>query len=133
MEEMTMKDLSKKAKYVYRIYCAKDDVVHIEKYPVIYVNQKYLYYKVPGNVMLSFTLLSRIYENVDSINIGHYPGGTHCIDVLVWNPDGVDQIKVSELHRRLNIKANEERIKREETYVENFRRRYEEHVMGPRA
>ena len=49
---MELKDLSK-IKYIYRIYESKDYVLHLEKYPVIYINSEILYFKVHGNKMLN--------------------------------------------------------------------------------
>ena len=39
------KDLSK-VKYIYRIYESSDYKIHIEKYPVIYINSKTVYFKI---------------------------------------------------------------------------------------
>ena len=42
---MDYKNLSK-IKHIYKIYRSPNNYWHCEKYPVIYVNKKYLYYKI---------------------------------------------------------------------------------------
>ena len=123
---MTMKDLSKKAKYIYRVYCAADDVVHVEKYPVIYVNKMYLYYKVPGDEYLHCVGMKLVNENIESVD-SKCLGRGMCFDFLLWNPAGVDQVTAIKLRNKLNMRANEERVRREEEIVERYRRYYEEH------
>lgn len=41
---MELKDLSK-VKYIYRIYESDNEVLHLERYPVIYINSKVVYFK----------------------------------------------------------------------------------------
>lgn len=41
---MELKNLSK-VKYIYRIYESDNEVLHIERYPVIYINSKVVYFK----------------------------------------------------------------------------------------
>ena len=60
--DINKKELSKK-KYIYRLYEAKDGVPHVEKYPVIYINERYVYFKVAskselGRVDISYTYTS---------------------------------------------------------------------------
>ena len=35
-----------KNKYIYRIYESSDEVLHIQKYPIVYMNDNWIYYKV---------------------------------------------------------------------------------------
>lgn len=58
---MELKDLSK-IKYIYRIYESKDYVLHLEKYPVIYINSEILYFKVHGNKMLNSIYINNILD-----------------------------------------------------------------------
>ena len=58
---MELKDLSK-IKYIYRIYESKDYVLHLEKYPVIYINSEMLYFKVHGNKTLNSIYINNILD-----------------------------------------------------------------------
>ena len=57
------KELSKK-KYIYRLYEDKDGVPHVEKYPVIYINEKYVYFKVASKSELMRVDISDTYTSV---------------------------------------------------------------------
>lgn len=57
------KGLSKK-KYIYRLYEAKDGVPHVEKYPVIYINERYVYFKVASKSELGRVDISDTYTSV---------------------------------------------------------------------
>jgi hypothetical protein len=62
---MELKDLSK-IKYIYKIYESVDNVdnvLHLEKYPVIYINSEMLYFKVHGSKMLHSIYLSSILDS----------------------------------------------------------------------
>lgn len=43
-----MEQLSKK-KYIHHLYISNDLILHHEKYPIVYSNSEYIYYKKPGN------------------------------------------------------------------------------------
>lgn len=55
--------LSKK-KYIYRLYEDRDGVPHVEKYPVIYINEKYVYFKVASKSELGRINISDTYTSV---------------------------------------------------------------------
>ena len=57
------KELSKK-KYIYRLYKARDGVPHVEKYPVIYINEKYVYFKVASKSELGRIDITDVYTSV---------------------------------------------------------------------
>ena len=42
---LDMKNLSK-LKYIYRIYESSDKILHLEKYPIIYINSEVVYFKM---------------------------------------------------------------------------------------
>lgn len=47
MSEISKETLSKR-KFIYRLYDDRVGLPHIEKYPVIYINEEYVYFKVAG-------------------------------------------------------------------------------------
>ena len=61
--DINKKELSKK-KYIYRLYEAKDGVPHVEKYPVIYINERYVYFKVATKSELGRVDISDTYTSV---------------------------------------------------------------------
>ena len=54
-----MEQLSKK-KYIHHLYVSGDLTLHHEKYPVVYSNSKYVYWKKPGDPELRKTYTSNI-------------------------------------------------------------------------
>lgn len=76
---MKNQELSK-MKYVYRIYCNAKNEVHLEKYPVIYANEDFVYYKQNGNARLS--CIHRQFVHTD------YPNYiTKYLDSIFWVSD----------------------------------------------
>ena len=61
---MDTKNLSK-IKYVYQIYSAKR-IVHCERFPVIYINSKYLWHKQPMSSELYKLRLSSVEDEFES-------------------------------------------------------------------
>ena len=49
-----------KVKYIYRIYEAHDGLLHLQKYPVIYINKKYVYFKTAKSDKLDFILIGNV-------------------------------------------------------------------------
>ena len=55
-----------KHKHVYEIYVV-DDVINVEKYPVVYINQFYVYIKKGKNPMLHWMNLKSILRDVSGV------------------------------------------------------------------
>lgn len=51
-----------KNKYIYELQM-EDDIVHVRKYPVIYENKEYAYFKTPGSKQLDFMPKTSVYQN----------------------------------------------------------------------
>ena len=68
---LDMKNLSK-IKYIYRIYSA-NNMLHLERYPVVYINSEVVYYKgARKNCLLNYEYLSSILDNHTTINKSNY-------------------------------------------------------------
>lgn len=51
-----------KNRYIYELRM-EDDIVHVRKYPVIYENKEYAYFKTPGDKLLDYMPKTDIYQN----------------------------------------------------------------------
>lgn len=58
-----MAELSKR-KYVYALYKASDQTIHVEKYPVVYVNSEYCYFKTARLSTLHVETTRHIHEEL---------------------------------------------------------------------
>ena len=56
------KDKISKLKYVYKVHQDAQDNIHLEKYPIVYINQYYVYYKANGDQMLHILSIRDIKE-----------------------------------------------------------------------
>lgn len=96
---MTKQDLSK-IKYVHRIYSNWKKEVHMEKYPVIYSNHEYVYYKPRGDTRLSVIRTERILTDYPKIF-------TKDSDDIFWTTD--EKIKDIFEWCKIQVKDNEQR------------------------
>lgn len=56
-----------KMKHIYHIYMSKDDSIHIEKFPIVYINKNYVYFKGASDIELSKIELKKCYYNLSDI------------------------------------------------------------------
>lgn len=64
---LDMKNLSK-IKYIYRIYSA-DNTLHLERYPVVYINSEVVYYKgARKNSLLNYEYLNNVLDEHTTIS-----------------------------------------------------------------
>lgn len=52
-----------KYKNIHHLYKAVDNVWHVEKYPIVYMNDTYLYFKVPGSKILEYKVNNSCYND----------------------------------------------------------------------
>lgn len=62
---------------IYHLYKAVDNTWHVESYPIVYMNDTYLYFKVPGSKILKRKVNNSCYDNWE----------------LVFDQDAKDRIK----------------------------------------
>ena len=107
--------------YIYRIYYA-NDTLNCERYPVIYENKEYIYYKTARKSELSYARRNRCYKSLDEYKQGY----VRYLDIMVFEApkeDSLDEIKVrlevAERHRRVErLKSQIERHKAEIEKIE---------------
>lgn len=74
------KNLSK-IKYIYRIYSA-DDMLHLERYPVVYINSEIVYYKAARkNSLLNYEYLNSVLDKHTRIEKPH---SYYCRYTVPW-------------------------------------------------
>lgn len=85
-----IKNLGKR-KYIYRIYETEDDVLHCEKYPIIYINSKIIYFKdARKKEYLNYIETSDVLNNFTEFyrRLWNFrPGWSPCFDKYFWNCD----------------------------------------------
>ena len=118
-----MIDLKKlsKIKHIYRIYESEDEVLHCEKYPVIYINSKVVYFKdARKQEMLNYINISNVLDSItDFYQNNYYLNHCRpCFDKYFWNME----TNIQEIYEDLKTQRNAIRTKNEE---EKKRNRYE--------
>ena len=110
-----LKNLSK-IKHIYRIYESEDEVLHCEKYPVIYINSMVVYFKdTRKQGTLNYTNIDNVLDNLTVFyQDNYYPR----FDRYFWNME----TNIQEIYADLKKQRDEIRRKTEE---ERKRNRYE--------
>lgn len=62
------KEFLSKCKYFYILTC-DEERLHIQKFPIIYINQHYVYYRINGADILSFVDLWRVKDDISEIDL----------------------------------------------------------------
>lgn len=108
------KTLSKQ-KYIYTAYISSDGILHVEKFPVIYINKTLVYYKRPGIDTLGCKSIKDVYDSFKSLpyekinTLYYYSYQT----VLFWSAK--DTPKTIE---ELKLRYEEEKYKKEKEETE---------------
>lgn len=111
-----------KMKYIYKIYESKDGVLHCEKFPIIYVNKKYVYFKSDDSGMLDFTTTEYVLDNLSSCeNVG-------VLCRYFWNID--DDFDLNEFQKELKRRRKDLELSRIKNKVERARKEYEDALLS---
>lgn len=127
---MDKQNLSK-IKYIYRIYkSAEDNQVHIEKYPVVYVNSNYTYYKVANKQELQWVGTPKVYETAKAAcyelsKITRYWN----LSFYFWDLDGFD-IENSKYIENLRREALKQKYESDLKQHKSLATRYKNHYDG---
>jgi hypothetical protein len=109
---MINKEELSKYKSIYRVYTTDDKIVHCEKYPVIYANSEWLYYKVARKQELNRRELKSIiseYTGISNSDVnywGHY-------DKYYWKVENFNSEQATNDVFATKKKDDADRIKRE--------------------
>lgn len=131
MTEEIKKNLSK-CKYVYRIYKEHDNF-HIEKYPIVYINSEFVYYKNGRKNQIGILNINSRWcykkfkqsfdealEYINSLYTDYSLVSVYFIEI-----DKLKEIDLSLIKQRLKTESKESRIKKQETEVKRIKQRYE--------
>lgn len=78
-------------KYVYRIY-SSNGTINCEKYPVIYENEKYIYYKIASKSLLDYKTKHGYGRCLDRVE--EYPhSGFKNVNIIVLNKPTKEQLE----------------------------------------
>ena len=96
------KDKLSKLKYVYKVHQDSKDNIHLEKYPIIYINKYYVYYKANGDQMLNILSIRNIVEKFpDNYDFVRYNS------IYFWFSDSKTQEEVNKNFNELKYLALE--------------------------
>lgn len=118
-----LKNLSK-IKHIYRIYESEDEVLHCEKYPVIYINSKVVYFKdARKQETLNHINISNVLDSITDFYQNNYYLNYYrpCFDKYFWNMETNIQEIYEDLKKQRNIirSKNEEEKKRTDMKKQN--------------
>ena len=119
------KNLSK-IKYIYRIYESEDEVLHCEKFPVIYINSKVVYFKdARKQELLNYTRISNVLENFTQFYHGGYMSYRPSFDKYFFSMEtNIEEIYADLKKQREMIRCKNEEKKKIDRY-ERAKREYE--------
>ena len=60
------KTMLSKHKYIHEVYIAAYNRIHLERYPVVYINGRYVYYSRGNQQMLGFLSLDSVHDSLES-------------------------------------------------------------------
>lgn len=125
---MDLQNLSK-IKHIYRIYESEDEVLHCEKFPVVYINSKVVYFKdARKKEYLNNTYVDNVMDNFTKFYQNNYYQNYYrpCFDKYFWNMEtNVQEIYEDLKKQREMIRSkNEEEKKRDR--LERAKREYED-------
>lgn len=131
MTEEIKKNLSK-CKYVYRIYKEHDNF-HIEKYPIVYINNEVVYFKIGRKNHLESISFSNLWTNVkesfekaiEYINSEPDYRYYYFTSVFFVETDKLKEFDLSLIKKRLKEESKESEIKKQEQKIEICKKAYE--------
>lgn len=113
-----------KHKNLYRIYINCNNEVHAERYKVVYINKKKVYYINGGEESLNSVDISNVYETTEEmfekIDIMNFLGTCYC-SLYVWTPPK-ENISYSSLVKMNKIAHMQKMIDRYKDQAEYHRR-----------
>jgi hypothetical protein len=127
---LRMADLNNlsKIKYIYRIYESEDEVLHCEKYPVVYINSKVVYFKdARKQEYLNYVRLSNVLDNFtqfyqNNYYLSHY---RPCFNRYFFNMEtNIEEIYADLKKQREIIRCKDAEQKKIDRY-EKAKREYE--------
>lgn len=118
MKQTTEKQNLSKHKRIYRVYLADDGKLHEENYPVVYVNEKWVYYARRKGQELSHDPLWSVHDYFpEKILMERFSLNDMNAFALCWNP--VSRKRLDELEISFRQKALPRKVELLETELES--------------
>lgn len=117
-----------KIKYLYRIYESSDNIMHLEKHPIIYINSHVVYYKVGNNEALNKRKLTCINEKIKNFyayNNYYYNRPVHCYEEYYY----VESKEIKEIFEILKEQQKEYRANVEQKELESRYKKAEQEYL----
>lgn len=112
-----------KNKYIYYIYESSDRKIHLEKYPIIYMNKEYVYYKQTNSDLLNYQSFRFIKNEYDLPNVSKYYKGYYKFFIGIKEKDLKELVE--KLKIQMEINYNHEKEKQAMSRLERAKHDYE--------
>ena len=122
-----LKNLSK-IKHIYRIYESEDKVLHCEKYPVIYINSKVVYFKsTRKQEMLNCIYINKVLDSFTEFCQNNYYHNIYssCFDKYFWDMETNIEEIYADLKKQRNVIRNKNNEERKRNRYERAKPEYE--------
>lgn len=105
------KEQLSKIKHIHKIYLGGDGILHCEKYPVVYINKNYTYFKEYNNPSLNHTDTSRVHDTIDDFLIDKMSRTVRLpyLTGYVWNMDDYSSEYMAGILAKIHNKQNQTR------------------------
>lgn len=132
MTEEIKKNLSK-CKYIYRIYREHENF-HIEKYPIVYINSKVVYFKTGRKNDIEMKSFSALWDDdikesfdkaIDFINNNAAIYYDYTTNVYFIETNKLKEFDLSLIKKRLKAESKKSKIEKQELEVEKYKKYYE--------
>ena len=124
---MDLQNLSK-IKHIYRVYESEDEVLHCEKFPVIYINSEVVYFKDGRKKeMLNYTRVNSVLDNFTNFYQNNYYQNYYrpCFDKYFWNMETNIKEIYADLKKQREIIRNKNEEEKKRDRYERAKREYE--------
>lgn len=113
-----------KQKYIYCVYAGKDgptlgSKLHVERFPIVYINSKYVHFKLPGDEALDLKSLDFVKDSLESLS-GYEIDSLRYTRQYFWSvgedlPETLNDIRKKHEQTILEEKKNQAKLDLEET------------------
>ena len=104
-----------KHKHIHRLYYADDGKYHIEKFPVVYMNEKYTYFKTGRQQMLVHVRTDAVYNSCEEFDEEHL---WRYVSIYFWEAE----------ENALEIVRRKKEECRRKTLEKELKRKYDDYV-----
>lgn len=116
-----------KYKYIYRIYRSEDGQMHMEQYPIIFINEYKVYFKTGRKQDLSYQYTKNIYNAKDESYLRNYSNYGIWRDKYILADNKMDvQNILEDIKQQHNINISKEKEKAAYARYKKAKKEFEE-------